>query len=68
MCRLALRNAVVAHKISKPKRCSIGSGCSGKVQAHHDDYTKPLAVDWLCTKHHAERHKQKQTLKQIYEI
>lgn len=28
-----------------------------KAQAHHDDYSKPLDVRWLCTKHHAEWHK-----------
>lgn len=26
-------------------------------QAHHDDYSKPLNVRWLCTTHHAEWHK-----------
>ena len=28
-----------------------------KAQAHHDDYTKPLDVRWLCTRHHAEWHR-----------
>jgi len=27
------------------------------VQAHHDDYEKPLSVRWLCVKHHREHHK-----------
>jgi len=27
-----------------------------KVEAHHEDYYKPLEVNWLCTKHHVEYH------------
>lgn len=27
------------------------------VEAHHDDYSKPIDVRWLCKLHHAEHHK-----------
>jgi hypothetical protein len=27
-----------------------------RVDAHHEDYTKPLDVRWLCRKHHKARH------------
>ena len=31
---------------------------SANVQAHHDDYSKPLEVRWLCFKHHRALHGQ----------
>lgn len=27
-----------------------------KVQAHHEDYSKPLDITWLCHEHHMKRH------------
>ncbi len=27
-----------------------------RAQAHHDDYSKPLQVRWLCYKHHLAEH------------
>ena len=30
--------------------------CGNKAEAHHEDYSKPLDIIWLCRKHHAERH------------
>jgi hypothetical protein len=26
------------------------------VDAHHDDYARPLDVTWLCRRHHQQRH------------
>ena len=28
-----------------------------KVHGHHEDYSKPLKVRWLCVKHHRREHK-----------
>lgn len=27
-----------------------------KAEAHHDDYSKPLEVRWLCRSHHGQHH------------
>jgi hypothetical protein len=31
-------------------------GSSKNVHAHHDDYSKPLNVRWLCAAHHRQWH------------
>lgn len=35
--------------------CKI-CGSTKRIHAHHDDYSKPLEVNWLCPLHHSERH------------
>lgn len=47
-------NAIRDGKLIK-QHCEICG--EAKVDAHHDDYEKPLGVRWLCRKHHAEHHK-----------
>lgn len=32
-------------------------GTNENIEAHHEDYTKPLDVIWLCRNHHREHHK-----------
>lgn len=43
--------------ILKPKPCQR-CGFAFGIQAHHEDYSKPLEVIWLCIKCHGERHRE----------
>lgn len=50
----AVSNALRDGKLAR-QACEV---CGAeKAQAHHDDYSKPLDVRWLCTTHHAEWHR-----------
>lgn len=35
--------------------CAI-CGCINNIEAHHEDYTKPMQVIWLCVEHHRKHH------------
>ena len=37
--------------------------CGEKAEAHHEDYSNPFDVIWLCRVHHLEFHKQKECQK-----
>jgi hypothetical protein len=46
----------VARGMIVPQPCEVGGACFGIVQAHHEDYSRPLDVRWLCARHHADVH------------
>jgi len=53
-----VRDAVRQNKLDKPSRCQE---CNKKydrhlIHGHHDDYSKPLEVEWLCHWCHSDRH------------
>ena len=50
----AVRRALASGKLVRQpcERC----GSTHKVEAHHDDYSKPLDIRWLCEEHHKQRH------------
>jgi hypothetical protein len=54
-CRDIYYSAKRYGKIEK-KPCEVCGNI--KVDGHHDDYTKPLEVKWLCRKHHLGLHKE----------
>ena len=51
---VVLGNALRDGRVKKLP-CEV-CGSINRVQAHHDDYSKPLTVRWLCSKHHASIH------------
>lgn len=54
-------SAIKCGRLSKLP-CSICSVTGRGVHAHHDDYSKPLDVIWLCSQHHHNRHKELRAL------
>lgn len=53
-----LRRAVLDGKIIKPEHCSkcLTVLPKMKIQGHHDDYSKPYDVVWVCQSCHKEIH------------
>lgn len=46
-----VEQAIIAGKLTRPDRCSI-CGCSSsehRIEAHHEDYSRPLDIIWCCT-------------------
>lgn len=54
LARAKVNNAIASGRLAR-KSCEVCGEV--KAQAHHDDYTKPLDVRWLCVTHHNEWHK-----------
>lgn len=58
-----VEKAVLRGKLTRPDRCeTCGEGGKmrdgrSRIQAHHDDYNKPLSVRWLCQRCHHEWHR-----------
>lgn len=53
--RLQFVNAVNQGALSRPALCE-GCGAECRPEGHHDDYTEPLQVRWLCRRCHVQFH------------
>ena len=59
--RLKLNEAIKKGFITRPEKCY---NCEkiGKVEGHHDDYSKPYDVVWLCKRCHNTLHRKQNLL------
>lgn len=63
LVRLKTRYAIEKGLLKKPDRCEVcEKKVSGhKLQAHHEDYTKPLEVIFLCYSCHADADRERES-------
>jgi hypothetical protein len=50
--RWLVNRAVAAGRLDR-QPCEV---CGLKAEKHHDDYSKPLEIRWLCRRHHRDHH------------
>lgn len=52
--RSAVARAIKDERLFRPERCSKCGTSERRIEAHHDDYSKPLEVRWLCSLCHKQ--------------
>ncbi len=60
-CHRQVRKAIEMGSLVRPQRCSVCGRSRdevGRLYAHHEDYTRPLSVVFLCPSCHAIVHRQ----------
>jgi hypothetical protein len=50
------RNAIRDGILTRAESCEVCES-TDRIDGHHDDYTKPLEIRWLCRKCHVDWHK-----------
>jgi ribosomal protein S27AE len=54
---IKLGNAVRDGRIFKPSTCPKCGATGVRIHGHHEDYSRPLVVEWMCARcHYAEHH------------
>lgn len=65
--RKLLSAAVRRGEIVKPEECE-GCGQTKRLQAHHEDYSKPLVVQWLCSLCHGMQHRKDEDVRDKLDV
>lgn len=63
--RRAQQMVAVEIRSGRMARCACERCGSANAQAHHDDYSKPLDVRWLCPRDHARAHAEARRQNQV---
>lgn len=51
-----VQHAIATKQIVVPEACSSCGATDRRLHGHHEDYYRPLDVEWLCTVCHKHRH------------
>lgn len=57
-CHAAVRRAIKSGRLIADEFCNSCNSNSEKLHGHHDDYSLPMSVRWLCAKCHVDWHKE----------
>jgi hypothetical protein len=57
VAHMAVWRALRDGDLLKPDKCSECDRGDRRIDAHHEDYERPLAVEWLCRSCHMRRHR-----------
>lgn len=57
----ALWTAIQSGTVQRKDRCD-NCGADGRIEAHHDDYAKPLDVRWLCGVCHEQADRERRSV------
>ena len=58
-CHKKIGAALLSGKIIRPTKCSLCFCESEIIHGHHDDYSKPMEVIWICPRCHGKLHRTK---------
>jgi hypothetical protein len=57
-CHYTIANALISGKMTKPGNCMI-CGKVSRIEGHHEDYSKPFQVIWVCGSCHRSLDKER---------